>query len=242
MKVWILIRLGSLVLCAPFAGAAVPLHLEPNPDSVVVIEIPENDEALRQVAHAAGDWLEVRYSGPYTGYVSSHGIDVSEGVSSGTPIYLEPSHDAAILAVIDTPGEVEVIETGDWTKVSLRKSLRLFVSIEYLRGTAGGSAQVTDASGKPVVGSRASSPVAEEVAQNFEGRLVEAKRILFFKKPPYPYALEDEKGKRIAYLDLEAVVISQPFKNYVGRKVEVYGTIEAENDGRRLVIHAVNMR
>ena len=67
MKVWIFISVGSLFLCAPSLGAAVPLHLEPNPDSVVVIEIPGDDEALRSIVQAEDNWLEVRYSGPYTG-------------------------------------------------------------------------------------------------------------------------------------------------------------------------------
>ena len=80
-------------------------------------------------------------------------------------------------------------------------------------------------------------PPAVNIHRNFEGTLVLKPRKLGFQRD-FPYQLENARGKRLAFVDMESVRILDPlaFKN---QKVNVLGKLETVKEGSaELVIRA----
>ena len=84
-------------------------------------------------------------------------------------------------------------------------------------------------------------PPAVNIHRNFEGTLVLKPRKLGFQRD-FPYQLENARGKRLAFVDMESVRILDPlaFKN---QKVNVLGKLETvEKGSAELVIRAKLVR
>ena len=82
---------------------------------------------------------------------------------------------------------------------------------------------------------------AVHVDRNFEGMLVLKPRKLGFENL-FPYQLENSRGKRLAYLDLENLKVIDP-SILNGKKVSVLGRLETtKEDSGELVIRARLLR
>ncbi|MEM8549715.1 MAG: hypothetical protein AAGF10_02895, partial [Verrucomicrobiota bacterium] len=60
--------------------------------------------------------------------------------------------------------------------------------------------------------------------------------------PDYNYALDDAKGKRIAYVDVSETLIFSPLENYFGKDVIIEGTAEKISGTVPIVVKASFMR
>ena len=82
---------------------------------------------------------------------------------------------------------------------------------------------------------------ATSIVRNFEGTLVFKPRILGFESK-LPYQLENSKGKRLAYIDVENIKGLDP-QQFVDKSINVMGKLEPIEEGSDdLVIRARVMR
>jgi hypothetical protein len=61
-------------------------------------------------------------------------------------------------------------------------------------------------------------------------------------KRPYEWQLADGSGKRIAYVDLTKLLMTDQIENYAGHGVVVLGSLEPVKDTDDLVIEAEGLR
>jgi len=86
-----------------------------------------------------------------------------------------------------------------------------------------------------------STSPAVNLDRNFEGKLVLKPRKLGFQSL-YPYQLENNRGKRLAFLDLGNVKVVEPL-DFEGKKVSILGKLEPiEKNSTELVIRARLLR
>ena len=84
-------------------------------------------------------------------------------------------------------------------------------------------------------------PPAVNLHRNFEGKLVLKPRTLGFEKN-FPYQLENSKGRRLAFVDMENLKVIDPL-NYKDKRVNILGKLESLEEGKKeLVIRARILR
>jgi hypothetical protein len=84
-------------------------------------------------------------------------------------------------------------------------------------------------------------PPAINLHRNFEGKLVLQPRTLGFEKN-FPYQLENSKGRRLAFVDMENLKVIDPLK-YKNKRVNILGKLEPLEEGKKdLVIRARILR
>jgi hypothetical protein len=84
-------------------------------------------------------------------------------------------------------------------------------------------------------------PPAVNLHRNFEGKLVLQPRTLGFEKN-FPYQLENSKGRRLAFVDMENLKVIDPLK-YKNKRVNILGKLEPLEEGKKdLVIRARILR
>jgi len=84
-------------------------------------------------------------------------------------------------------------------------------------------------------------PPAVNLHRNFEGKLVLKPRTLGFEKD-FPYQLENSKGRRLAFVDMENLKVIDPL-DYKDKRVNILGKLEPLEEGKKdLVIRARILR
>ena len=84
-------------------------------------------------------------------------------------------------------------------------------------------------------------PPAVNLHRNFEGKLVLKPRTLGFEKN-FPYQLENSKGRRLAFVDMENLKVIDPL-DYKDKRVNILGKLEPLKEGKKdLVIRARILR
>jgi hypothetical protein len=84
-------------------------------------------------------------------------------------------------------------------------------------------------------------PPAVNLHRNFEGKLVLKPRTLGFEKN-FPYQLENSKGRRLAFVDVENLKVIDPL-DYKDKRVNILGKLEPLEEGKKdLVIRARILR
>lgn len=82
---------------------------------------------------------------------------------------------------------------------------------------------------------------ATTLPRQFAGRFVSTRRPLAPRRP-YDYALNDDSGKRYAYLDVSKLLLTEQIEKYVGHAVVVYGAARATPEGRDIVIQVETLQ
>ena len=75
----------------------------------------------------------------------------------------------------------------------------------------------------------------------FEGTLASTKSILMLKRP-YAWQILDASGKRIAFVDLSKLLLTDQIENYAGHGVVLLGSLQPIKDSDDLVIEVVGLR
>jgi hypothetical protein len=81
----------------------------------------------------------------------------------------------------------------------------------------------------------ATSDTGPALARTFEGRFVSTHHA-FAPRRPFDWALVDESGARLAYLDVSKLLFTDQIQAYNERSVAVVGTVHALPNGRDIVI------
>ncbi len=82
---------------------------------------------------------------------------------------------------------------------------------------------------------------ATTLPRQFAGRFVSTRRP-FTPRRPYDYALNDNAGKRYAYLDISKLLLTEQIEKYIGHNVVVFGAAKATPDGKDIVIQVETLQ
>jgi hypothetical protein len=259
LRVVLGLALTPVISAAPLTETKA-VHTKPD-DAAPVLRVlsagTEPAAAAGSVASTPAGWMAVDVPGPFEGYVENKDLTKSLDVKPGTNIRLEPKADAGIVAVAEKDDKTTITGLrGKWTQISLEKNLIGYV---HLGGTAGyvppiANAPATSAPG----GAMSAAPVApvgygvagggqpapmvnlgdggaSALPRQFAGKFVSTRRP-FMPRRPYDWALNDDAGKRYAYLDISKLLLTEQIEKYADHGVVVYGTVKTTNEGKDLVI------
>lgn len=77
--------------------------------------------------------------------------------------------------------------------------------------------------------------------RQFAGRLVSTRRA-FAPRRPYDYALNDDAGKRYAYLDISKLLLTEQIEKFIDHSVVVFGAAKAVPGGKDIVIQVETLQ
>jgi hypothetical protein len=250
-----------LALAALAAGAAhaatlsvaTAVQSQPDASSPVITVLPAGSEQPA-VTDKAGmppaGWVAVEVAGPFEAYVHNRDLTKSLDIVPGSSVYLAPKDTAGVLTTFAKGDKAEITGLhGGWTQIHLEKAIVGYIQTGPSQPAApapvpeAAPAAAAAAPAAPPAAAPAASPAPDSVplSRLYEGTLTSTKSILLPKKP-YDWQIVDASGKRIAYVNLEKILLTDQIENYGGRDVVVLGSLRQVKDSDDLVIDAVGLR
>jgi cell division septation protein DedD len=253
MKIKTIVTSASLAWCASLGAAplGVSTAVQSQPDAaspVIAVLAAGAEQPPASAAQAPAGWTAVDLPGPFTGYVHNRDLTKQLDVAPGTSIFLAPKDDAGVLAVYAKGDKAEITGLrGGWTQLSLEKTLVGYISsAPPMPAAVAASAPASPAplSAAPgvaapaaVTSSSSPAPQGQAVppARLFEGKLTSSESLLYPHRP-FKWQLSDASGARIAYVNLESILMTDQIENYAGHTVVVLGSLRPVKETRDLVI------
>jgi hypothetical protein len=246
----------SAALNAATLSVATAVQIQPDPASAVIIVLPAGSEQptpTDKVGVPPSGWIAVEAAGPFEGYVRNRDLSKALDVIPGASVYVSPKESAAVLTVYAKGDKAEITGLhGGWTQLRLDKTL-----VGYIQMAAQAPAPATAPITPAPLAAPASAPAPAAVAPSapsagsdqgsaglsrlFEGTLATSKSLLAPKRP-YNWQLVDPSGKRIAYVDLSKLLLTDQIENYAGHGVVVLGSLSPVKDTDDLVILVEGLR
>ncbi|HVS52231.1 MAG TPA: SH3 domain-containing protein [Opitutaceae bacterium] len=223
------------------------------------------------VADTPAGWMAIELPGPFEGYVESKDLMKSLDVKPGAPIRLAPKPDAPVLAVAEKGDKTSIAGIhGKWMQISLEKKLTGYINLGgtpgYLPPLATTPATAAPAPLNPPSTAAPLSPApvapsaygvttagqpapmvnlgdggASSLPRQFAGKFVTTRRA-FTPRRPYDWALNDDAGKRFAYLDVSKLLQTDQIEKYANHEIVVFGTARSTVDGKDLVIQVETLQ
>ena len=259
---------GVALHAAPLT-VTTAVHTKPDSSSPALTYFKAGTEPTPATGASAGapaGWMAVELPGPFEGYVENKDLAKSLDVKPGALIRLEPKADAGVLkvAAADDKSTITGIR-GKWTQISLEQKL-----IGYIRMGGAVASGVPAVPPPPTAATPTPSaplappPVApgiygvatpgqpvnmvnlgdggsSSLPRQFAGRFVSTRRPLTPRRP-YDYALNDDSGRRYAYLDVSKLLQTDQIEKYLNLHVVVFGTARTSPDGRDFVIQVETLQ
>jgi len=253
---------AAIVAAAPL-GETTAVHTRPDPASPAITFLKAGSEptpVAGTIASTPAGWMAIELPGPFEGYVENKDLTKGLDVKPGAPIRLAPEADAGVLALGEKGDPTTITGLhGRWTQINLEKTLTAYIRIggtpDYMPPIATTPAAAAATPGPPpfqpapvvpgaygtAVGGRPAPMVnlgdggSASLPRQFAGRFVSTRRP-FTPRRPYDYALNDDAGRRYAYLDTSRLLLTDQLEKYVGHSVVVFGTAKASAGGKGFVI------
>jgi hypothetical protein len=242
---------------APLA-VTTAVHTKPDATSPAISFLKAGTEPV-PAPNAPSDlpagWIAIELPGPFEAYVENKDLTKGLDVKPGVNIRVAPKSDAGVLAVAEKDDKVTITGLrGKWTQLSLEKKLLGYVNVgggapnqPVAAPTAAKSPAPMPPS--PVAPGAHGSTTAGQAApmvnlgdgggsalpRQFAGRFVSTRRPLTPRRP-YDYALNDEAGKRYAYLDISKLLLTEQIEKYIDHSVVVFGAAKNAPGGKDIVI------
>jgi hypothetical protein len=262
------VLLSALAAAAAFGAPlteTTAVHTKPDAASPTISYLKAGTEPTpagdASVSAPAG-WMAVELPGPFQGYVQTKDLLKQLDVKPGTPIRLSPETDGAVLTVAERGDKTTITGLrGRWTQISLNKSL-----VGYIRSSGSANAPLTIATAPAPGGAMATEPApfnTAPVAQpnNLPGQPAPASaledsarlprqltgkfvstRSLLHPRRPYDWALEDNSGRRFAYLDISKLLLTDRLEKYIGHFVVVFGAAKPVPNTEDIVIQVESLQ
>jgi hypothetical protein len=253
-----LLCITSAAFAAPLA-ATVAVRLKPDATAPAYTYLKAGaDPAPAAGVIAPAGWAAVELPGPHDGYVRNQDLAKSMDMKPDAPIYTKPDPAAPVLTLATRDDQTDITGmTGKWVQIKLDRKLTGYYQLPEPASPAAtalpaGTARAPSPTPAPMTDSTASpaapivttgDDVANGLARQFTGTIVEAKRFLG-PRPVYTYQLNDASGARLAYLDLGKLLLADRIESYLGRPVDVFGTAHTLPSSPTLVIavETLNLR
>jgi hypothetical protein len=247
---------ASALSAAPLT-ATTAVHTQPDEASPTITVLKAGTEPTAvadSIATTPAGWMAIELPGPFEGYVANGDLLKSLDVRPGAPIRLEPADDSGVLATMEAGDKAKITGLHNkWTQISLEKKLTGYIRVGAAPSSAAPAspapapasaaepapAPASTAAGKPVP--VFSSGDSAPMPRLFQGKLVSTRRP-FHPRRPFDWALVDDAGKRIAYLDLSKLLLTEQIASYVDHTVVVYGPPMSSADRKDLVITVENLQ
>jgi hypothetical protein len=196
-------------------------------------------------------WIAVELKGPFEGFVENKDLAKSLDVKPGAPIRLAPKADAAVLALAEESDRTTITGIrGKWTQISLDRKIIGYAFVGAAPATSFSVPAAPAPTAPPpvtpgVYGVTSAGQPAPTVSlgdgginglpRQYTGRFVSTRRP-FTPRRPFDHALNDEAGKRYAYVDVSRLQQPEQIEKYLNLNVIVFGTAAATADGRDIVV------
>jgi len=252
------LRFFAAFLASAAALAAVPInvttavHTQPDDTSPAITFLKAGSDATAtsdSLASTPAGWMAIDLPGPFDAYVQDKDLTKSLDMKPGVPIRLAPEATAGVLTTATKDDKTNITgQRGRWLQIHLERKL-----IGYIRigGTAGYLPPIatTPAGAAPTAGSAAAAPMSpipvapvaylgestSELPRQFAGKFASTRSPLRPRRP-YDWALNDDAGKRYAYLDVSKLLLTEQIEKYTDHQVVVFGAARATADGKDIVI------
>jgi hypothetical protein len=266
MKIICLLLFAALVETAAAnpltAIAAVQTAPEPSAPIVTYLKAGTEPAPATQVhSDLPPGWIAVELPGPFDGFVLNRDFNKNLEIKTGSPIYLSPRPDAAILTVAEKGDPVEIVGLfGRWTKIRLKKDLVGYAQVAAAPPVPAAPASYSppppvspepaaapapSAASSAPAGSPSPTPVSDSgsipLPRILAGHLVSTHHF-FSGRPPYDWQIEDESGTRIAYLDISRLLLTDQIDKYVDRQVIVSGSLKPVPNRKDIVLEVESLR
>jgi hypothetical protein len=239
-------------------GETTAVHTRPDVSAPAITHLKAGTEPVPAAAASApAGWMAVALPGPFEGYVENKDLAKNLDVKPGAPIRLAPRTDAGVLLVAEKDDKITITGLrGRWTQLSVEKDLVGYIK---LPAAAPRPAPVATPAAPPPVSPAPVTPAAygtsasgqpapvvslgetSSLPRQFAGRFVSTRRP-FTPRRPYDYALNDDAGRRYAYLDVSKLLQTEQIDKYVDHPVVVFGTAKAVPGTRDIVIEIETLK
>jgi len=240
---------GALQAATLNVSTAVQTHPDPSAPVIAVLKAGSEEPAPSDKGGPVPPgWTAVEVHGPFEGYVRNRDLTKQLDVVPGATVYLAPKDDGAALAVFEKGDKAEITGLrGRWTQIRLDKVLVGFIHSGPIEGApiaAAPTSPAPAAAPPPSAPPSSASPAAPPppagdsnvaLSRLYEGTFATTQSLLAPKRP-YDWQLLDSSGKRIAYVDLSKLLLTEQLSSYVGRTVVVLGSIKPVMQTNDLVI------
>ena len=244
------------------------VHAKPDAGSTVITYYKAGTEPAPagETANATADWMAVELPGPFEAYVLNKDLTKSLDVVPGAPLTLTPKVGAPVLTTANANDKTTVTGLfGKWTQIKLERKLIAYIPTKEKSGSlaSAGSAPVAQATtsapapfapapANPVAygtgGAGRAAPMvnlgdggSSTLPRQFSGKFVSTRRP-FTPRRPYDWALNDDAGRRYAYLDVSKLLLTEQIDKYIDHAVVVYGSAKNANDGKDIVIEIESLQ
>jgi hypothetical protein len=244
---------GGAALNAATLSVATAVQSQPDAASAVIVVLPAGSEqpaATDKAGVPPAGWIAVEVAGPFEAYVKNKDLSKQLDVNPGASVFLEPKDASGVLTVFAKGDKAEITGLhGRWTQIHLEKTLVGYIQAGPAAAAPAPEAPPSAPAGAPAAA--ASTPAAPSgpsanadvrLSRIYEGRLASTKTLLMPKRP-FDWEIQDESGKRIAYVDLSKLLLTDQIDNYAGHAVVLLGSIDSVKDtSGDLVINVVGLR
>ncbi|MSU25625.1 MAG: hypothetical protein EXS32_17610 [Opitutus sp.] len=247
--------------------ATTAVHTKPDDASPAVTFLKAGTDPLPvagTIASTPAGWMAVELPGPFEAYVRDSDLTKSLDVKPGASIYLAPKAEGGVLALAEKDDKTNITgQRGRWIQIRFERKLTGYINLGGTPGylppiaTTPASTTPTDAapmSAAPVapiaygsvgIGHAAAavnpSDSSAALPRQFSGKLAST-RSPFRPRRPFDWALNDDAGKRYAYLDISKLLLTQQIEAYTDHAVVVFGAARPGPDGKDLVIYAESLQ
>jgi hypothetical protein len=266
-SVTLLCAIVGVAFAAPLTQTAA-VHTRPDPGAPAITYLKAGTDpvpATSMLGSTPAGWMAIELAGPFDGYVEKSDLTKALDIKPGSAIRLAPKADAGVLAVADKGDKITITGLhGKWTQVSLERKLIGYVNVGSAPGylppvatTPAGSAPsdqpTSPAPVAPVAygaaGAGQAAPMVNlgdgggaSLPRQFAGKFVSTRRP-FTPRRPYDWALNDDAGKRYAYVDISRLLQTEQIEKYANHDVVVFGTAKAGGpNGKDLVIEVESLQ
>ncbi len=258
----------AVTLTAAPLPSTTAVHTKPDEASPSVTFLKAGTDpmpASDSLASTPAGWMAIELNGPFEGYVLDKDLTKGLDMKPGAQIHLAPKPESGVLATALKDDKTNITgQRGRWLQIRLERKLIGYINLGGAPGylppiattPAGSSAMPAPAPMSPApvapgaYGTAEAGHAAPVVAaadstaslpRQFTGKLVSTKRPLRPRRP-YDWALNDDAGKRYAYLDVTKVLSAEPIEILADHAVVVFGATRASLDGKDLVIEVETLQ
>lgn len=248
---------------APLTGTTA-VHTKPDDASPSITFLKAGTQPTvvpDSVATTPAGWVAVELPGPFEAYVQNKDIAKSLDVRVGAPIHLAPKSDSAVLTSMEAGDKAEITGLrGRWTQIRLEKKLTGYIRVGNAQTSLPSTVSTSAASSAPMSPSPVNAtaygvttagrpaPMVNMTGTNggtlprlFAGKFVST-RSPFKPRRPYDWALNDDAGRRYAFLDIGKLLQTEQIESYRDHSVVVFGGARPVPNSNEIVIEVESLQ